>query len=133
MALAGIEDNDTIENQPPRVALVSPPDESVFVGPVDIALVARAWDQDGRVRTVEFFAGDQSLGVVTNRPLILEPIAGEWTALDLNRDAVPDLYPDPARDLERDGTLSDVPVHGFVCCGRMRRREAARTDRSGHR
>jgi hypothetical protein len=66
VAVAYIEDNDPITNQPPHVAIIRPPDQSVFVAPVDITLVARAWDADGRVRTVEFFDGAASLGVVRN-------------------------------------------------------------------
>jgi hypothetical protein len=60
---AYIEDNDFAPtNQPPRVEIVNPPDGSVFVAPVDILLVARASDADGRVVSVEFFDGDLSPG-----------------------------------------------------------------------
>jgi hypothetical protein len=64
-----IRDNDSPPaNQPPKVALVHPQDGEVFVAPADIRLVARAHDVDGWVRTVEFFEGENSLGIVTNLP-----------------------------------------------------------------
>lgn len=69
MAVAYIEDNDLGQvNQPPNVALLAPPDGAVFQAPVAIELVARASDPDGRVLSVEFFAGTDSLGVVTPPP-----------------------------------------------------------------
>ncbi|HAV61337.1 MAG TPA: hypothetical protein DCY13_03125, partial [Verrucomicrobiales bacterium] len=58
------DDEPPPANHPPRVALVSPPDGSVFLHGVDIQLVAAAGDPDGRVTQVEFFANGESLGVV---------------------------------------------------------------------
>ena len=69
-----IRDNDLPPNRPPVVDVVSPPDGSVFLAPVDIRLVAAAKDPDGWVETVEFFADGVSLGVVRNNPWILDPI-----------------------------------------------------------
>jgi len=94
-ALAYLQDNDfPPTNQPPLVRIVNPPDGSVFPGPADIRLIAHATDLDGRVRTVEFFDGTTSLGVVSNlpptpRPL---PLPAEGFELSLERD--PGLYPD---------------------------------------
>ncbi|MBI5387313.1 MAG: hypothetical protein HZA90_21845 [Verrucomicrobia bacterium] len=66
-ARAVIRDNDMPPtNQPPRVALVKPESGDVFAAPADITIWAAADDADGSVRTVEFFAGADSLGVVTN-------------------------------------------------------------------
>ena len=117
IAVVGIEDNDTINNQPPRVAIVNPPDGAVFVSPVDITIAAKAWDQDGRVRTVEFFANGQSLGVVTNRPIILDPVPVEDGSLerlvDLQSEDLPDLYPDVDFDLELNATIEHVPGNHF--------------------
>ncbi|MBI5773572.1 MAG: hypothetical protein HZA89_07505 [Verrucomicrobia bacterium] len=68
-ATASIRDNDFIvTNAPPTVRLISPANNSVFVAPATIRLVAEAWDRDGAVATVEFFEGANSLGVVTNVP-----------------------------------------------------------------
>jgi hypothetical protein len=61
---------------PPKVAIVLPLEGTVFDAGADIHLVAQASDPDlgGFVRTVEFFAGDHSLGVTVNNPLIAGPI-----------------------------------------------------------
>lgn len=63
-AVVTIADNDTAVNHPPTVSLVSPPEGAVFRGPLDLRLAARAFDSDGSVAKVEFFAGEASLGVV---------------------------------------------------------------------
>ncbi len=57
-------------NLPPTVELVSPTDGSTFLAPASLKLAANARDTDGRVAQVEFFAGTNSLGVVTNRVAI---------------------------------------------------------------
>ena len=62
-------------NAPPAVSLTAPTDGAFFYTPVDIPLVAVASDPDGTVATVEFFAGTNSLGVVTNGP-VLDPASG---------------------------------------------------------
>jgi hypothetical protein len=98
-ATAYIEDNDfPPTNQPPVVRIVNPPDGSVFEGPVDLRLIAHATDSDGRVRTVEFFDDDTSLGIVSNRPPILRPIPLADDVFDdvfeLSLESDPLLYPD---------------------------------------
>jgi len=102
VAAAEIADNDfEPTNRPPTVSLINPPDGSIFEAGDDILLVARAFDRDGRVRTVEFFAGTNSLGIVTNRPLLsataspLDPLADP--TFDLDPDSFPflDLAPNP--------------------------------------
>ena len=66
-ARAVIRDNDPPPtNRPPIVQIVRPLDGSVFVAPADVAIVAQALDYDGRVVSVEFFEGTNSLGVVSN-------------------------------------------------------------------
>jgi hypothetical protein len=81
-AVAYIRDNDAPANVPPQVALVNPPDDSVFEAPADILLVARASDLDGWVHTVEFFEGTNSLGIVTNNPLVLDPVRNASPGFD---------------------------------------------------
>lgn len=71
-AVAWIRDV-TRTNQPPWVKLVHPPNGKVYHVPLDLRLLALAGDRDGCVLTVEFFAGEHSLGRVTNRLTILEP------------------------------------------------------------
>ncbi len=78
--LAGvvIRDNDIPPtNQPPRIAIVQPEDGDTFEAPANLQLVAVAKDPDGWVRTVEFFDGNLSLGVVTNRLSAGDP-GGVW-------------------------------------------------------
>ncbi|MCL5098982.1 MAG: Ig-like domain-containing protein, partial [Candidatus Omnitrophica bacterium] len=53
-------------NQLPVVRLVVPQSRAGFVAPADITLLAQARDIDGTVVQVEFFAGTNSLGVVTS-------------------------------------------------------------------
>ncbi len=93
-----IIDNDKPENEAPQVAMTNPPDGAVIPGPTDILLAARAWDRDGRVAAVEFFANGESLGVarnwvalrtaglaVENAPMLEASVAGA--------DLFPDLEP----------------------------------------
>jgi hypothetical protein len=98
-ATAYIEDNDFAPtNQAPAVRLVNPPNGSVFEAPVDLRLVAHATDSDGRVVSVEFFDGDTSLGIVSNRPpIIIRPLPLAELAdndFELAVEADPLLYPD---------------------------------------
>jgi hypothetical protein len=82
-ARVAIEDNDTEANSPPEVKIVNPRDGAVFVGPDSITLVAKASDRDGFVKTVEFFDGDTSLGVVTYpRPLSSDEITANPELLE---------------------------------------------------
>jgi hypothetical protein len=85
-AEARIRDNDIIQetNKPPVVAIVVPADGAVFVAPADIEIIAQAFDSDGYVHTVEFFAGDHSLGVTTNNPFsagIRNPFQIKWPSV----------------------------------------------------
>lgn len=52
----------TTTNYPPHVVIVAPPDGAMFPGDADLLLQAEAVDPDGSVETVEFFAGNLSLG-----------------------------------------------------------------------
>ena len=92
-AVVVIADNDSPENRPPSVSLGSPPNGAVFRGPLDLRLAAEAFDSDGRVTKVEFFAGDMSLGVVLNDPaVIVLPFP------DLENVALSDLLPHTESD-----------------------------------
>ncbi len=82
-ARAVINDND-VANQRPEVALVRPLAGSVFLAPADVELVAEARDSDGRVVTVEFFEGANSLGRVTN----------DWRVVVTNRPVYALKWPD---------------------------------------
>jgi hypothetical protein len=55
-------------NSPPIVHITVPSNGSVFYTPADISICANAYDPEGYVATVEFFAGTNSLGVTTNNP-----------------------------------------------------------------
>lgn len=74
-ATAYIHDNDfVITNRPPVVRLVNPPDGAELAAGTPINLIADTRDSDGHVTSVEFFAGTNSLGIVTNRLFILAPV-----------------------------------------------------------
>ena len=60
-------------NRPPTVRLASPANGAIFAAPARIGVVAQASDEDGYVRTVQFFANEQSLGIRTNNPMIVGP------------------------------------------------------------
>lgn len=100
IALGVIGDDDVAPtNQPPHVALVNPPDGSVFMAPADIKLVARVADRDGRVHRVEFFEGTNSLGIVTNQPRLIARaellVANDDLGFDIDPDEFPDFSLDP--------------------------------------
>jgi Big-like domain-containing protein/Calx-beta domain-containing protein len=82
VAEARILDNDAApSNKPPVVSIVVPTNGAVFTAPADIRIIAQAFDSDGYVHTVEFFAGDKSLGVTTNNPLaanVMNPFQITW-------------------------------------------------------
>ena len=66
-ATAWIRDNDRPEtNRPPVIQMLSPTPHTVLRAPQAFLLVAAAHDTDGSVKSVEFFDGNDSLGVVTN-------------------------------------------------------------------
>ena len=60
-------------NEPPNVSILIPTNGASFVAPANILILAEARDPDGFVETVEFFAGTNSLGIVTNNPIVLDP------------------------------------------------------------
>src|ERR1039458_1765236 len=55
----------------PSVYIYSPTNNARFVAPTNLTLYARAVETTGVVQTVEFFAGDASLGVVPNSSQIV--------------------------------------------------------------
>ncbi len=61
-------------NTPPVVKITLPANGATFFTPVDVPICASAYDLDGYVATVEFFAGAQSLGVKTNNPASAGPM-----------------------------------------------------------
>ena len=70
IARAVIFDNDEpTTNLPPVVRLVRPDQGDVFKAGSSLVLVAQAADRDGFIRSVEFFEGENSLGLVKN-PLV---------------------------------------------------------------
>jgi len=107
VAVAEIADNDVAPtNQPPTVALIRPPDGSIFDADDSVPMLARASDPDGRVVTVEFFADGRSLGIVTNRPVT--PV----TAADPTQDPVFSLDASLFPDVDTPADLSAIPLPG---------------------
>ena len=71
-----VDDDPPPTNRPPFVHIVGPNNGSIFFAPVNIPIAAGAQDPDANdfVATVEFFAGNLSLGTRTNNPLAGSPI-----------------------------------------------------------
>lgn len=73
-----IVDNDTdpppATNRPPVVRIVEPTNNATFTATTDITIFAEPRDEDGRVVTVEFFAGNLRLGSVAPNTLEMGPI-----------------------------------------------------------
>lgn len=106
-ATAFIADNDAAENHPPSVSLTMPRNGSVFKGPLDIPLLAQAFDPDGRIEKVEFFAGEASLGVVEPEDPTVDP-----ELIVNNLQALEDLeFPDVLPGFDAAGT-DFIPVTG---------------------
>jgi len=116
-ALGHIEDNDLgPTNRPPLVRLINPPDGSVFVGEVDLRLIARASDPDGRVRSVEFFDGTNSLGVVFNRPIIVrpdDPVIGD-PVIELADELDPLLFPEVDANVTLDPSVLPLDTFSLI-------------------
>jgi len=74
-------------NRPPRVRLISPQEEARIRAGTNVPLVAEAFDSDGRIQTVEFFANGQRVGIGFPSPVaravfqfLWRPVAeGEYT------------------------------------------------------
>lgn len=64
----------TTTNIPPLVKISTPASGSTFYTPANIPICANAYDLDGYVATVEFFAGTNSLGIRTNNPMAANPL-----------------------------------------------------------
>ncbi len=74
-AVVTILDDDTAgTNIPPKVQIVRPMDRSFFRAGANVLLVANSSDLDGSISSVEFFAGEKSLGLGT-------PPAATWGIL----------------------------------------------------
>lgn len=67
-AVVFITDQPGLTNLPPDVTIVTPTNGASFPAPLDLPIGAVASDRDGYVKTVEFFAGANSLGIFTNPP-----------------------------------------------------------------
>ena len=109
VAFAEIADNDPAPtNRPPAVAIVRPPNGAVFDADDEISIVARAFDPDGLVHTVEFFDGTNSLGIVTNHPITVVPLASLHQSADPTFEIDPATLPDP----DTNGSATPVPLPG---------------------
>lgn len=107
-AVVFIADNDG-SNAPPFVRISTPADGTVFPAPANVPICADAYDVDGFVATVEFFAGTNSIGIRTNNPMStgpMNPFCLVWSNVP------PGEYVLTAKATDNGGlsTLSD-PVH----------------------
>ena len=62
---------ETGANAAPSVALTSPAGGAVFAAPAQIPLAASAFDSDGSIARVEFFAGTTKIGESTTAPYVM--------------------------------------------------------------
>ena len=104
-AVAVIADNDMPENRPPTARLRLPRNNSILHGPLDITLQADAFDPDGRVEQVEFFAGEVSLGVALNNTGSFDPELIAVNLQELNELERPENL--PGFDAAESGFLPD--------------------------
>ena len=65
---------DLGSNSPPSIKIAEPNNGMIYSAPATVAIWAVAEDRDGWVDTVEFFAGTNSLGIVTNNPASASPV-----------------------------------------------------------
>ncbi|HKQ40239.1 MAG TPA: Calx-beta domain-containing protein, partial [Verrucomicrobiae bacterium] len=85
VAEARIFDNDMVpvpSNRPPVISIVQPTNGAVFLAPADIEIIASAFDSDGYVQTVEFYAGTNRIGTATNNPFsagAMNPFHIRWS------------------------------------------------------
>ncbi len=104
VAFGRIRDNDFPEtNKPPVISIAVPTNGAVFFAPADISIIAQAFDTDGYVQTVQFFAGTNSLGITTNNPFaanIMNPFQMKW------EDVAPGQYVITALATDNDGAQS---------------------------
>jgi Bacterial Ig domain len=80
-------DISVVSNLPPVVRLIAPYNGATYFAPATVGICAVARDPDGTVASVEFFAGTNSLGVVTtgtvvtNREGVYELFCFTWDAV----------------------------------------------------
>jgi hypothetical protein len=96
-----------LTNHPPTVHIFTPINGASFVAPANIFIAAQAQDLDGylTIQTVEFFAGDHSLGIRTNYPTLdpIGPFKLTWTNVP------PGVYVLTARATDSDGASGISP------------------------
>lgn len=114
-AVVTIADNDVSSNRPPAVRIVSPTNNSVFPAPANITITAEAEDPDGTVTSVEFMAGNISIGKITVNPNT-DPPQGPWQITWSN--VPPGTYTLRARAIDNQGAngwsslVTNVVVRG---------------------
>ncbi len=64
-------------NIPPVVSIVSPKDNSEFMEGTDITITAEAFDMNGSIQNVKFYADEVIIGTVTNEPYTINWAAPE--------------------------------------------------------
>jgi len=61
----------TVSDAAPTVKLIKPVEGATFTAHTNISLEAEAFDSDGKVASVSFWANEHRLGVVTRNPFVL--------------------------------------------------------------
>ncbi len=98
-----------ISNPLPSIAITNPTSGSIFLEATNITIRTKASDTNGSVASVEFFAGTNSLGIVTNTPFSLA-----WSNVSLGSYALTAL----AIDNEGGGSTS-APVNITVVTNKL--------------
>ncbi|MBI3416852.1 MAG: TIGR03118 family protein [Verrucomicrobia bacterium] len=91
-----------VVNDAPVVTLTRPADGAVFVPPANILLAANVANVIGNLTSVEFYAGTNSLGTVTNAPFSLT-----WSNAPLGRHVI---TAEAVDDLGVEGTSAAVSI-----------------------
>lgn len=69
--LGTILNDDSPTNTPPTVRIINPANGTAFTAPAEVLVTVDAFDRDGTVSKVEFFAGSMLLGSATSAPYSL--------------------------------------------------------------
>jgi len=91
---------------PPSVTLTNPVNGAFFIIPTNLILNANASDSDGTIKQVQFFAGNNNIGTITNAPYNLT-----WSNVP------PGIYALTAQTIDNYGVVSTSPVVNITVAG----------------
>jgi hypothetical protein len=77
-ATSSVVNISAVADIPPKIYIFRPHNGALILGPSDVKICAAAFDQDGSVSNVQFFADGASLGAVTNSAIFMGDDWGFW-------------------------------------------------------